>query len=91
MKHNANAVGIHPLKQTLNQCEIPDEIPFEALLGGFFAADFGQARDGALLQATMQGRAAQMRDGRLKRVQAIVQRQQRAAAKRGRSPPRLRC
>jgi hypothetical protein len=38
----------------------------------------------------MQGRAAQMREGWLKRVQAIVQRQQRAAAKRGRPPPRLR-
>jgi hypothetical protein len=43
------------------------------------------------LQTMMQGRAAQMRDGRLKRVQAIVQRQRSVAAKRGRSPPRLRC
>jgi hypothetical protein len=39
----------------------------------------------------MQGRAAQMREARLKRVQAIVQRQRSVAAKRGRSPPRLRC
>jgi hypothetical protein len=42
------------------------------------------------LWAPMQGRAAQMRDGRLKRVQAIVQRQRSVAAKRGRPPPRLR-
>jgi hypothetical protein len=32
-----------------------------------------------------------MRDGRLQRVQAIVQRQQRVAAKRRQTPPRLRC
>jgi hypothetical protein len=38
----------------------------------------------------MQGRAAQMWDGQLKRVQAIVKRQQRVAAKRRRPPPRLR-
>jgi hypothetical protein len=65
-------------------------MPFEALLGGLVAADFGQARDGAPLQATMQGRAAQMREARLKRVHAIVQRQRSVAAKRGRPPPRLR-
>jgi hypothetical protein len=48
--------------------EVPDGIPLEALFGVLVAADFGQARDGAALQATMQGRAAQMRDGRLKRI-----------------------
>jgi hypothetical protein len=70
--------------------KIPDGIPFEALLGRLVAANFGQARDAVALQATMQGRAALMREARLKRVRAIVQRQQRAAAKRGRPPPRLR-
>ena len=32
-----------------------------------------------------------MREGRLKRVEEIVQRQRSVAAKRGRSPPHLRC
>jgi hypothetical protein len=40
--------------------KIPDGIPFEGLLGGLVAADFGQARDTVALQATMQGRAAQL-------------------------------
>jgi hypothetical protein len=70
--------------------KIPDGIPFEALLGGLVAANFVQARDGALLQATMQGQAARMREARLQRVQAIVKRQRSVAAKRGRPPPRLR-
>jgi hypothetical protein len=48
-------------------------------------------RDAVALWAPMQGRAAQMRDGRLQRVQAIVQLQRSVAAKRGRPPPRLRC
>jgi len=70
--------------------KIPDGIPFEALLGGLVAANFGRARDAVALWAPMQSRAAQMRDGRLKRAEAFVQRQRSGAAKRGRSPPRLR-
>jgi len=71
--------------------KISDGIPFEALLGRLVAADLRQVRDAVALWAPMQGRAAQMRDGRLQRVQAIVQRQQRVAAKRRQTPPRLRC
>ena len=33
-----------------------------------------------LLQAAMQGRTAEMRDGRLERVEAVVERQQRVPA-----------
>jgi hypothetical protein len=35
--------------------KIPDGIPFEALLGGLVAANFGQARDVVALWAPMQG------------------------------------
>jgi hypothetical protein len=42
------------------------------------------------LWTPMQGRAAQMREARLQRIQAIVQQQRSVAAKRGRSPPHLR-
>ena len=60
--------------------EIADRIGLELPLGRGLAFDLGQPRDSAALQAAVQRRARQMRDGRLKRVQAVVQRQQRMPA-----------
>jgi hypothetical protein len=57
-------------------------MPLESGLGRFVAADFGQSRNGAALLATMQGWSAQIRDSRLTRIQAIIQRQRSVAAKR---------
>ena len=60
--------------------EIADRIGLELPLGRGLAFDLGQPRDSVALQAAVQRRARQMRDGRLKRVQAVVQRQQRMPA-----------
>ena len=57
--------------------EIADRIGLELALGRGFAFDLRQARDPVALQAAMQRRARQMRDGRLQRVEAVVERQQR--------------
>ena len=60
--------------------KLADRIGLEFAFGGGFAFDLGQPRDSMALQAAVQRRARQMRDGRLKRVQAVVQRQQRMPA-----------
>ena len=45
--------------------EIADRVRLEFALGGGFAFDLRQPRDSVTLQAAMQRRARQMRDGRL--------------------------
>jgi hypothetical protein len=54
--------------------EIADRIDLELALGRGFAFDLGQPRDPMALQAAMQGRARQMRNGGLKGVEAVVER-----------------
>lgn len=56
--------------------EIADRIGLEFALGGGFAFDLRKPRDPVALKTPVQGRARQMRDGRLKRVEAVVERQQ---------------
>jgi hypothetical protein len=56
--------------------EIADRIGLELALRRGFAFDLRQARDLVTLKASMQRRARQMRDCRLKRVEAVVERQQ---------------
>src|ERR1700722_622989 len=56
--------------------KIADRIGLEFALGGGFAFDLRQPRDSMALQAPMQRRARQMRDGRLQSIKAVVERQQ---------------
>ena len=60
--------------------EIADRIGLELPLGRGLAFDLRQPRDPMALQAAVQRRARQMRDGRLQSVQAVVERQQRMPA-----------
>jgi hypothetical protein len=57
--------------------EIADWIGLELALGRSFAFDLRQAGDSMTLKAAMQRRARQMRDRRLQRVKAVVERQER--------------
>src|SRR5271165_2450279 len=57
--------------------EEADRIGLELLLCGFVAFNVRQPADPVSLQAAMQRRTRQMRDGRLQGVKAIVERQQR--------------
>jgi hypothetical protein len=57
--------------------EIADRVGLELALGRGFAFDLRQPRDPMALKASMQRRAPQMRNRRLKRVEAVVERQQR--------------
>ena len=56
---------------------IADRVSLELTLGRSLAFDLRQPRDPMALQAAMQRRARQMRNCRLKRVEAVVERQQR--------------
>jgi hypothetical protein len=56
--------------------KVADRIGLEFAFGGGFAFQLGQPRDPVALQAPMQRRARQMRDGGLQSVQAVVERQQ---------------
>ncbi len=56
--------------------KIADRVSLELALAGHVAGDFWQARDAMALQAAMQARAGQMRDGGLERIEAVIQRQQ---------------
>ncbi len=60
--------------------EIADWIGFELPLGGDLALDIRQPRNAVALKAAMQRRTRQMRKRRLKRIEAVVQRQQRVTA-----------
>ena len=59
--------------------EITDRIGLELPLRWLVAVDIRQAADAVALQAPMQRRPSQVRDGRLQGVEAIVERQQRMA------------
>lgn len=61
--------------------EVADRVGFELLAPGPVAIEVGQPGDVVPLQAAMQRRAGQLRDGGLKSVEAIVERQQRMPAK----------
>ena len=52
----------------------------KACLAGLLAFDFRQPADAMALIAAMKRRARQMRDGGLKRIEAIVERQERMLA-----------
>ena len=56
--------------------EIADRVGLELALGRGFAFDLRQASNSVTLKAAMLLRARQMRDGRLERVEAVVERQQ---------------
>jgi hypothetical protein len=62
--------------------EIVDRIGLELALRRSFAFDLRQARDPVALKASIKGRARQMRDCRLKRVEAVVERQQRVCLRK---------
>ncbi len=53
--------------------------PWSAGVRRLVASHFGQATDAVALEATVQRSARQMRDRRLQRVEAVVQRQARVA------------
>src|SRR4029077_7554703 len=61
--------------------EVVDRIGLERLPGRPLPADLRQPAYAVALEATMQGRARQARNGRLERIQAVVQSQQRVFAK----------
>ena len=56
--------------------DVADRVILEALPCGLVASDLGQAIDAVPLQAAMQARPAQMREGGLQSVQAVVPRPQ---------------
>ena len=56
--------------------EIADRISLELFLRGLAAFDLWQLADAVALETAMQGRSRQMRDGRLERIETIVERQQ---------------
>ena len=56
--------------------EVANRIGLKLPLGRSFAFDLGQPRYSMALQAPMQRRARQMRDGRLQSIKAVVERQQ---------------
>ncbi len=61
--------------------EVAERVGLEARPLGLVAIDLRQSADPVALQATMQRRARQVRDRRLKRVEAVVQRQKRVTTK----------
>ena len=54
--------------------EITDRIGFEFLFGGDLVLDLRQARDAVPFQAAMQRGSGQVRDRRLQRIEAVVER-----------------
>jgi putative transposase len=56
--------------------EIANRIGLKLALGRSFAFDLRQARDPMALEAAMQRRARQVRDGRLQSIETVVERQQ---------------
>ena len=61
---------------------VADRVGLELALYALAVLDVRQPRDAVPLQAAMQGRARQVRDRRLKGIQAIIERQQRMSTKR---------
>src|SRR5215207_2418354 len=60
--------------------EEADWVTFEPLLFRLVAFDLGQSANPMPLKAAVQGRARQVRDGRLKRIKAVIKRQERVPA-----------
>ena len=60
----------------------------EFLPGRFVAFHLGQAGNAVALQTAVQGRACQVRDGRLERIEAVIQGQQAVLAERQPLVPR---
>jgi hypothetical protein len=60
--------------------EVANRVAFEGLPRGLVAGDLRQPADAMTLEASMQGRPGQVRDGRLQGIEAIVERQQRVLA-----------
>lgn len=69
--------------------EVADEVTLELFLGGLVAFDLGPSRDAVALQAAMRRGVRQMREGRLQRVEAVIQGRQSVLAK-GPSPHPVR-
>ena len=61
--------------------EVADRVGLELALYALPVLDVWEPRDAMSLQAAVQGRASQVRDRRLKGIQAIIERQQRMLAK----------
>ena len=61
--------------------KVADWVALELLLGRLVALNLWQSRDAMTPQTSMQRRARQMRDSRLQRIKAVVQRQQGMPAK----------
>jgi hypothetical protein len=61
--------------------EVADRVALELLLRRLVAFDIRQATDAMALQTAMEGRAGQVRNGRLQRIEAVVERQQRVPPK----------
>src|SRR5215475_9717430 len=62
--------------------KVADRVGLELALYAIAVPDVREPRDAVPLQAAVQGRACQVRDRRLKGIQAVVERQQRMLAKR---------
>jgi hypothetical protein len=62
--------------------EVADRVALELLLCRPVALDIGQTTNAMALQAAMQRRSRQVRDRRLQRVEAVVERQQSVAPER---------
>ena len=60
--------------------EVADRVALEGLFGGLVTGDLRQTADAVALEAAMQGRPGQVRDGRLQGIEAVVERQQRMLA-----------
>ena len=60
--------------------EVADWVRPELLLGGPVAGHLGQAADAMALQAAVQSRPGQVRNGGLKAIKAVIERQQRVPA-----------
>src|SRR4029077_20988567 len=57
--------------------KVADWVAFERLLGDLVAGDLRQPADAVTLEASMQGRPGQVRNGRLQGIEAVVERQPR--------------
>src|SRR4029077_16424218 len=60
--------------------KVADWVAFERLLGNLVAGDLRKPADAVTLEASMQGRPGQVRNGRLQGIEAVVERQQRMLA-----------
>jgi hypothetical protein len=71
--------------------EVSERVGLEGLCGGLTAFGVRQATDAMPLQAAMPRRAGQVRERRLQRIQAVIQRQQRMLATRDDQRGFLQC